>query len=49
MDFKKKNVIATDAAQGIGRATAILLAELRACRIINEITNAPENQCKEGR
>lgn len=40
MDFAGKNVIVTGAAQGIGRATAILLAEHHANLVITDINEA---------
>ncbi|MDF2722512.1 MAG: hypothetical protein K0Q59_2187 [Paenibacillus sp.] len=41
MDFTGKNVIVTGAAQGIGRATALLFAEHQANLIITDIQEAP--------
>lgn len=41
MDFKGKNVIVTGAAQGIGRATAVLLAEHHANLAIVDLNEAP--------
>ncbi len=43
MNFKGKNIIVTGAAQGIGRATAVLLAEHHANLVITDINQSALN------